>query len=124
MQSESAVVSITFKPSLDRLQVRELGNQLGVRARARVAVEDALDAVLRHQDRLGVDLERAQRRRRVGREVRVAGAGGEDHDAPLLEVADRAPADVRLGDLADVERREDARVGAVAARAPPARRAS
>ncbi len=41
----------------------------------------------------------------VGREERVAGARGEDHDPALLEVAHRAPADVRLGDLGDRDRR-------------------
>ena len=58
--------------------------------------------------RLGADLERAERGRGVGREERVAGARSEDHDSPLLEVADRPPADVRLGDLAHGDRREDA----------------
>ena len=57
------------------------------------------DRVLRHQDPFGSDLERSQRCCRVRREERVPGAGGEDHDATLLQVADRAATDVRLGDL-------------------------
>src|SRR5919199_4645455 len=97
--------------ALERLHVRDRVDQPRVGVLARVGGEDALDAVLRHEDRLGVDLARPQRGGRVGREERVAGAGGEDHDAALLEVAHRAPADVRLGDLADVERRLHARVG-------------
>ena len=53
-----------------------------------------------------MDLQRPQRRRGVGGEERVAGAGGEDHHAALLEVAHGAAADVGLGDLLDVDRRE------------------
>ena len=124
MQSESAVVSITLRPRSIASRCVSSRQERRVRVDARVAVVDALDAVLRHQDRLGADLERAQRGRRVGREERVAGAGREDHDAALLEVADRAAADVRLGDLRDGERGQDARVGARAARARPAARAS
>ena len=101
-----------LEAALDRLEVRELGDEPRVRVLVRVAVVDALDAVLRHQDRLGADLERAQRRGGVGREERVARAGGEDHDALLLEVADRAAPDVRLGDLGDRDRRLHARVHA------------
>jgi len=94
--------------------VGQLRDQLGVRVVARIAVEDALDAVLRHQDRLGADLQRTERGGRVRREVRVPGAGREDHDAALLEVTDGAAPDVGLGHLAHVDCRENARVGAVA----------
>ena len=113
MQSESAVVSITFRPRSIACRWVSSGISLASGSLARIAVEDALDAVLRHQDRLGADLERPQRRRGVGREERVAGAGGEDHDAALLEVAHGAAADVRLRDLLHVDRRQHARVGAV-----------
>ena len=51
-----------------------------------------------------MDLVGAQRRGAVGGEERIAGAGGEDHHAALLEVADGAPPDERLGHLADVDR--------------------
>ena len=51
------------------------------------------------QDRFGADLRGPQRGGGVGGEERVAGTAGEDHDAALFEVADGAPADVRLGDL-------------------------
>ena len=37
--------------------------------------------------------------------------GREDHDPALLEVADRAAADVGLGDLGDLDRRHHAGVG-------------
>ena len=86
------------------------GRNSRVRIESRVAVVHALDAVLGHQDRLGADLERAQRGGRVGREERVAGAGREDHDAALLEMPDRAAADVRLGDLGDRRSRTCTRV--------------
>ena len=113
MHSDSAVASITSQPALERLAVRDLGQEDSPRRlRARVGVVDAVDAVLAHQDRLGADLAGPQRRRGVGREERVAGAAGEDDDAALLEVADRAAPDVRLGDLLDVERRLHARVDA------------
>src|SRR6478735_10937586 len=93
-----------LQPTLDRLQVRDPRQELGVGDTPRVAVVHPLHAVLRHQDRVGAHLERAQRRRGVRREERVAGAGGEDHDSALLEMADRAPFYVWVGDLRDLER--------------------
>src|SRR5215213_4131070 len=111
--------------------MRDLRDELRAVVELRVGRVDALAAVLRHQDRLGVDLERAQCGGGVGREERVAGAGGEDHDARLLEVAHRAPPDVGLRDLGDRDRALHARVhedalegGAVHGRyAPTAKRA-
>jgi hypothetical protein len=41
----------------------------------------------------------AQRGSGIGREERIAGAGGEDHDPAFLEMAQRATADIGLGDL-------------------------
>jgi hypothetical protein len=73
----------------------------GVGVLARVVVEDALHAVLGHEDGLGVHLDGAQRGGGVRGEERVARARGEDDDAPLLQVAHRAAADVRLGHLGD-----------------------
>ena len=58
---------------------------------------------LDHQPRL--ELHRPERRGRIGREVRIAGAGGEDHHPPLLQVPDRAPAQEVLADLVDADRR-------------------
>ena len=88
--------------------VGEPGEHLGVFVPRRVAVVDAVD-LGRLEQRAGVDFHGAQRGRGVGREVGVAGAGGEDDEAPLLEVTDGAAADVGLGDLADLERRHHAR---------------
>ena len=53
---------------------------------------------------LGADLDGPQGGRGVGREVRVAGAGDEQRDAALLEVADGATPDVRLGDFVHRDR--------------------
>src|SRR6185295_3097531 len=50
----------------------------------------------------------------VGGEVGVAGAGGADDDAPLLQVADGAAADERLGYLGHGDGGVDARVRAAA----------
>ena len=90
MQSESAVVSITFRPRSIASRCVRRGRNRASGSVAGIAVVDARDAVLCHQDRVGADLERAQRRRGVGREERVARSGGEDDDAVLFEVPDRA----------------------------------
>ena len=101
MHSASAVESITRRRrSIASMWVIS-GMNSALGSSAGSARVDALDAVLGHQDDLGVDLGGAQRGGGVGREERVAGAGGEDHDAALLEVAHRAAADVGLGDLGD-----------------------
>ena len=95
-----------LQPALDRLLVRELGEERRGRVESRVTVVDAIDRVLPHQDGLGPDLERTERSGRIGGEERIAGTAGEDHDSAFLEVANRPPADVRLGDLGDRDRRE------------------
>jgi len=99
-----------LEAALDRLQVRDLGQELRVRIESRIPVVDPLDPVLRHQDRLGVDLERPQRGGRVRGEERIARSGGEDDDPLLLEMAYRPPANVGLRDLGNLDRRLDARV--------------
>src|SRR5207342_224659 len=50
---------------LDRLEVRELRNEACTRVLSGIAVVDALDCVLAHEDRLCPDLERTERRRGV-----------------------------------------------------------
>ena len=106
MHRLTAVASRTLSWSRSRSRVVELSVALGVGVRHRVAVVDAVDLGRLEQD-LGVDLDGAQGGRRVGREVRVAGAGHEHRDAALLEVADRAAPDVRLGDLVHRDRGHD-----------------
>ncbi len=90
--------------------MRELRHELGGGLDPGIGVVDAVDAVLGHQDRVRADLERTQGGCGVGREERVAGSGGEDHDPPLLEMADPAAPDVRLGHLGHADRGQDARV--------------
>ena len=74
----------------------ELRQEPGIRVDVRIAVVDALDVVLRHQDRLRADLQRAQGGGGVGGEERIARAGREDDYAPLLEMADCASANFAL----------------------------
>ena len=78
-----------------------------------VGVVHAVD-LGRLEDHLGADLGGAQAGGGVGAEEGIAGAGGEDDDAALFEVAHGAPADVGLGDLADLDRRHHARRHALA----------
>src|SRR5450631_1236344 len=65
----------------------------------RVGVVDPVDA-LGHQHDLGADLEGPLGGGGVGGEVGGAKAGPEDDHPALLQVADRPPGDVGLGDLA------------------------
>src|SRR5882757_1066747 len=64
----------------------------------------------RLQEHVGVDFDRTQRRRRIGGEEGIAGAGGEYHHPPFLEMTHSPPADVVLADLVDTNGRHDARV--------------
>ena len=52
-----------------------------------------------------MNLRGAQRSSGIGREERITRTGGKDHDAPLLQMAHRATADVGLGHLGDPQRR-------------------
>src|SRR5439155_19512104 len=65
-----------LQAALDRLQMRQLRQELRIRVDPRVAAVDAFYRMLDHQDRLGVDLERPQGGGRVRGEERVAGTGG------------------------------------------------
>ncbi len=76
-----------------------------VRVRARIGVVDTVDPRVRAlEQRVGFDLGSAQRSSGVGREERVAGTGGEDHDPTLLQVPHRPTPDVRLGDAWHLDR--------------------
>ena len=85
----------------------------GLRILDRIRRIHAVDLRRLDQD-VGADLDGAQAGRRVGREERIAGAGREDRDAPLLEVAHGAAANVVLADLVDLQRRHDAHAGTLA----------
>src|SRR5205823_11733602 len=65
----------------------------------------AVHPVLAHQYHVGVDLQCPLGGDGVGGQVGPAGAGAEDDDPALLQVADRPPGDVRLGDLGHGDRR-------------------
>ena len=101
MQSERAVLSITSRRRLSASMYESVREPARVRLLARVGVVHAVDAVLGDEQHVGVDLDRAQGGGGVGCHEGVAGAGGEDDDAALLQVADGAAADVRLGDRLD-----------------------
>ena len=62
------------------------------------------------QQQVRVDLDGAQRRRGVGGEERIAGAGRENDDAILLQMAHGAAADVVLAHLVDADGGHHARV--------------
>ena len=64
----------------------------------RVFIVDAVDLGGFHDD-VGVHLGGAEGGGGIGREVRIAGAGGEDDDAAFFEVAHGATQNERLGDL-------------------------
>ena len=83
---------------------RHLAEHRGVGKAHGIPIVDPLHLRGLEQD-IRVDLHRAQRSGRVGRKIRVARAGGEDHDAPTLEVADGTPPDIRLCHLPYLYRR-------------------
>ena len=103
-----------LQPLLDRLQVGQLRDQLGVRV-ARAGRRRGRPATPCFAIRIASAPISSARRAAAVSVVKngLPGAGGEDDDAALLEMAHRPPADVRLGDLLHVDRREHARVGAV-----------
>jgi len=68
---------------------------------------DAVDRGGLEED-VGLDLHGAEAGGGVGREEGVAGAGGEDDDAVLLEVAHGTAADVGFGDLVHLDGGHDA----------------
>ena len=60
------------------------------------------------QDHLGADFHRAEAGGGVGGEVGTAGTGSEDYDAPLLEMAHRAAANVAFAYRLHLDRGENA----------------
>src|SRR6185437_3509569 len=97
--------------ALDHLVVAQLVVASGVRVAGGIGGVHAVDlGGLEQQVR--ADLHRAQRGGRVGGEERVAGAGREQRDAALLDVADRAAADEILGHVVDLDRAHHAGIAA------------
>jgi hypothetical protein len=69
--------------------------------------------VLAHEDLVALTLQGPLGTHRVGGEVRHTGAGPEDDDPALLEVANGAPRNVRFGDLTHRDGRLDPGVDAL-----------
>ena len=68
----------------------------------RIGVVNPID-LCGFQNDFGLDLHGAESGRGVGGKIRVARAGSENHDALLLQMADRAAADVHFGHLAHLD---------------------
>ena len=84
---------------------------LGVGDLLRVRGVDAVDAGALEQG-VAAHFGGTKRGRGIGGEVGIAGSGGEQDDAPLLDVAKRAAADVGLADAGHGDRRLHPRLGA------------
>ena len=108
MQSEMAVASITFRPCSSTCRYEMRSNRVAAGSHHRIGGVDAVD-LGGLEDDVGLDFHGAQRGRRIGAEVGIAGAGAEDDDAALFEVPNGAPADERLGNGPHFDRRDDAR---------------
>ena len=94
--------------AVHRVGVGEVVELLGGRVLLRVGGVDSVD-LRRLDEDVRPDFAGAERGAGVGRKEGVAGAGGEEHDAPLLEVAQRAAVDEGLGDALAGERGHHAR---------------
>src|SRR5205823_7193238 len=88
-----------FQAALQGFHVGEVVELPRIGVLVGVGVVDTVDPILGHHQHLGTDLEGAERGGRVGREVRVAGAGDEDHHAPLFEMTNRASPNVWFSDF-------------------------
>lgn len=87
-----------LQPQIQHIHIGDVGELLGVLYLHGVGVVDTVD-LGRFENCVGFDFHGAQRRRRVGRKVRIARAAREDHDAAFLQMPDGAPPDERLGHL-------------------------
>src|SRR5690606_5513218 len=76
----------------------------GVRVAQRIVRVDSVD-FSRLEEEVRADLDRAQARRGVGREERIAGPGRENDDSTLLEMTNRSAADVLLAHFVDANGR-------------------
>src|SRR5579872_1391711 len=93
-----------FQTELQHLEIIERIEAHRSRILLRIGVVDAVH-LRRLEDRFGADLKGAQRGGRIGREIRISRAGCEDDHPALLQMADRAAPDVRLGYLRHGDRR-------------------
>src|SRR3990170_2120396 len=93
-----------LEASVEGVQVAEAQELPRRRVLRRISLVDAVNVLLGHEQYIGVDLDGAKGGGRICGDVGVAGAGGEDDQAALLQVANGAAADVRLRDGGDGDR--------------------
>src|ERR1035437_4471897 len=91
------------KALLDHFEVRNAVKHLRAGHFLRIRVINSIDSGGLQND-VRLDFHGAQCRRRVGREIGVAGTCGENDDPAFLEVAHGAPADERFGHLMHLDR--------------------
>src|ERR1700722_8065046 len=96
------------KAFLDDVQVSNAFKHCRAGHFFRIGVIDAVHAG-RLQDDVSFNLHGAQRGGRVRREIRIAGARGENHNASFFEVPHRPAADKWLGNLGHVNRAQESR---------------
>src|SRR5207302_3401859 len=86
-----------LQPFIDHLEVGNLLVPRGGFVEQGVGRVNAVDSCAL-ENHVGLHLHGAQRRRGIGGEVRIPGAGGKNYHAPFFQVPLGAPADKRLGD--------------------------
>ena len=104
----TVINALALQDALEHVQIRDLIEARRLGMEHGIGGVDAVDLGAL-QDDVGLDLHGAEGGRRIGGEVRIAGAGREDHHPALLEMADGAAPDERLGDGAHLDGGEHAR---------------
>src|SRR5439155_5855958 len=93
--------------------MRDLGVQRRILFLLGVGGVHALHA-RRLDDHVGLDLDGTKHGGRVGGKVRIAGTGGKDHGLVFLEMTERPPPDIWLGQLLHPDRGHHARFDSLA----------
>src|SRR3990170_988674 len=81
-----------LEAAVEGVQVAEAQELSGGGVLRRISLVDPVHVLLGHEQYIGADLDGAKGGGRIGRHVGVAGAGGEDDHAALLQVANGATA--------------------------------
>src|SRR3972149_11631382 len=87
-----------LEPAVEGVQVAEAQELSRRGVLHRVGLVHSVHVLLGHEQYISVDLDGAKGGGRIGRHVGVAGAGGEDDHATLLQVTNGAAAGGGLGD--------------------------
>ena len=112
LRSQEAVCLEVLEDLVGRLVGGDVaGDVLAVEARRLELLEFRIDGANRALQRfevlidkqIGADLDCTQAGRGIRGEIWLAGAGSEDHRVPAIHVANRAPANVRLRQLLDLD---------------------